>query len=107
MTPGIPSLGDVVRAFNGATTKDTDAESIVSSEKQTCTAEHASDFLGVEGLASGPAVISASVCDPSLDPCCGAIDRGACMQGIAPEVLPATRPSLAAMIAQILVELCK
>ena len=34
MTPGIPSLDDVVRAFNGATTKDTDAESIVSSVMQ-------------------------------------------------------------------------
>ena len=222
MTPGIPSLNDVVHAFNGATTKDTDAESIVSSvkqalpatvnisfpltttlddyyerceergtlladlakvgertcraienslaagscravlvfpakayeappppvpacstdsqaaavpgrrrltaanlhfvfiisaptagligqsiEEQTGTAEHASDFLGVEGLASGPAVINVSACDSASDPCCGAIDRGACMQGITPTVLPATRPRLAAMIAQILVELCK
>ena len=38
MTPGIPSLHDVVHAFNGATTKDTDAESIVSSVMQLFTA---------------------------------------------------------------------
>ena len=37
-TPGIPSLDDVVHAFNGATTKDTDAESIVSSVMQLFTA---------------------------------------------------------------------
>ena len=53
-------------------------------EEQTGSADAASDFLGAPGLASGPPAISVSVCDPASDPCCGAIDSGACIRGQTP-----------------------